>query len=651
MAKNQQMTGTVIPEQPSVIGRDTAGNQFYIPVQPQVTAEQIAKPQPQVKLPQPKLPTSPDQFVERLSPAIEQSSKGLIRAETEEAKRRDDVLSRLLDVDNTSSQDVYDRAFSKAGGDEYLKQFTDANTKLATLQGKFRSAKQAVSTAPGQSQVFEGLQLSEVGRQEAVEVGNQALVVAALQGNVETARQIALDTSRFANEDRMFKLQNLSQQFDALNGIVTGQEAQLLEQEKQRVEAEKAALERLQTNIDTAITSGSATVEEMQQLASTTVPDDQKLAIAQQIISRTAADQRQYDRFVADRDFNEGVRQFEAGYELSLAELSLQEQELLGKNPAAEINPTTGEVEVQLSEDQLRKVDMTNEKKNLDALANLQLSAQRYRDLVDQEGWAGVGTGRALLEGAYADLKVKWKEAANLGALTGPDLDLIIEAVKPSTGLKGLKQKFIGGGKDGLLQQIDRLKGNITEDGQRYYDQLIKRNEEYQYSPYVQSLGKPFGITTPGQQRKADDLFNQTTGGSEGTNPKAPLGIVNTKTLASKIASKFPTGSVGGQCGVFVRKVANSLGFDYPRLGDSLKSKMAAVQKYGTSPANAGKGSVIVTKENPTYGHVAYIIGQNKNGWIVAESNFKQSEKVSYGRVIPYNSQKIVGVINPSRKT
>lgn len=117
--------------------------------------------------------------------------------------------------------------------------------------------------------------------------------------------------------------------------------------------------------------------------------------------------------------------------------------------------------------------------------------------------------------------------------------------------------------------------------------------------------------------------------------------------VSNLLNKKFPAGSEGGQCGDFVRKIVTSLGANYPRLGDTLSSKIAAVQKYGTSISNAHIGSVIVTKENPTYGHVAYIIGKNAQGWIVGESNFKQSGKISYGRVIPYNSEKVIGVINP----
>lgn len=161
--------------------------------------------------------------------------------------------------------------------------------------------------------------------------------------------------------------------------------------------------------------------------------------------------------------------------------------------------------------------------------------------------------------------------------------------------------------------------------------------------------------TLGGQQNPNFNSQNQVKGVKQSVAPLPYMSVGATPTksgapLLQTIVNKtYPPGSIGGQCGDFVRKVVNKLGATYPALGDSLKSKMAAVQKYGTSAANGRIGSVIVTKENPTYGHVAYIIGRNAQGWIVGESNFKQSNRVSYGRVIPFNSPKIVGVINPTK--
>lgn len=268
------------------------------PSVPVMTADSLSTPQQPVVLPTPKVPTPPAQFIQNLQPAIQQSNQGLIQAQTQEAESRNDVLKNLLRVDDPNSQGTYDNRFNQLGGNDYLKQFTDANTRLAQLQGVFNTGSQKVSSAPGQSQVFEGLQLNEVSRQKAVEVGNQALVVQAMQGNIETARQIALDTTRFASEDRASKLQSLMAQFQSLDGIVQGQEKQLIDAQKIKVEQELKQLERAQTYIDSAISSGDASVEEMKQLTRTDLSDFEKQAIAAQIINRSAGAKTAFERKV-----------------------------------------------------------------------------------------------------------------------------------------------------------------------------------------------------------------------------------------------------------------------------------------------------------------------------------------------------------------
>jgi hypothetical protein len=254
-----------------------------------VSMDTLANPPEPINIPQPKVPTPPSTFVENLNPVIKSGQDGIIRAQTEESQKRDDILDRLLGTEIGSSQDIYNQAFEKAGGTQTLQQLTDASTKLAQLQGKFRTGAQAISGAEGQSKVFEGVQLSELSRQEAVEVGNQALVVQALQGNFDSARQIALDTSNFAIEDRKATLDNLYNQYNAIGTVVANQEAQLIDQERRR-------LDDLQDSVNGAITSGGASVEEMQQLTSLDVPDDQKQAIAQSIIARTTRQDRALQR-------------------------------------------------------------------------------------------------------------------------------------------------------------------------------------------------------------------------------------------------------------------------------------------------------------------------------------------------------------------
>ena len=221
----------------------------------------------------------------------------------------------------------------------------------------------------------------------------------------------------------------------------------------------------------------------------------------------------------------------------------------------------------------------------------------------------------------------------------------------------GLWARTYGTAVNNLTDLIGRLRsgGAITKDEEKRFRTLLpsaldsKATIEYK----LKAIEKIFSAINPADPSQGinntESLKQQLDGigGADKSSLKAPAGT--SKTLASIMTAKFPAGSTGGQCGNFARKVVNSFGFNYPRLGDSLSSKMSVVKKHGTSIKNAVLGSVIVTKENPTYGHVAVIIGKNNKGYIVAESNFKQSNKVSYGRVIPFSSNKIVGVINPTK--
>lgn len=113
---------------------------------------------------------------------------------------------------------------------------------------------------------------------------------------------------------------------------------------------------------------------------------------------------------------------------------------------------------------------------------------------------------------------------------------------------------------------------------------------------------------------------------------------------------KFPDGVRGGQCASFARKLV-----DIPPLGDGLNDKKAHVDKIGI-PANQWRnnpqvGDVVITNENPTYGHVFVVNKVLPNGKIqVTESNYKRSEAVSHDRIVSINSSAIYGAIRAPLK-
>jgi len=266
-----------------------------------IEAEEVVKGAQSPEVPPLQQPQTSEDFNAGLETVVQDSNDGLVRAETDAARQRDDIWNRIQSTSDFNSGDVMQRTFDDSimgmtgqSSADFMGRLRDENTKLAQLQAKFRSAQAQVQDAQGTMGGQIG-KFGEIDRQKAVEVGNQAMLVQAMQGNYETARQIALDTARFASEDKRLELDNLIAQYNAISEIVTGQEKQLIDQKKAEAEAEKAALERSQAAIDAAIMSGAATTQEMAQLNSTTVSDEQKQALAQSIVARGTAQDRAMD--------------------------------------------------------------------------------------------------------------------------------------------------------------------------------------------------------------------------------------------------------------------------------------------------------------------------------------------------------------------
>lgn len=146
---------------------------------------------------------------------------------------------------------------------------------------------------------------------------------------------------------------------------------------------------------------------------------------------------------------------------------------------------------VYLPEKDIKAIDSSAEGKKLKALGELKRSTKTYQDLVNQHGVEIYGANRSALESAYADLKVKWKEAANLGALTGPDLELIVDAVKPATGIGGIKAKLVGG-LGGIKKSLDQLLTTTDTEADVAKDLIASKKSSYGNSSYLQELYSPF---------------------------------------------------------------------------------------------------------------------------------------------------------------
>lgn len=135
---------------------------------------------------------------------------------------------------------------------------------------------------------------------------------------------------------------------------------------------------------------------------------------------------------------------------------------------------------------------------------------------------------------------------------------------------------------------------------------------------------------------------------------KATEGISFTEkggNFTQAIQEKYPDNSPGGQCGTFAHQLV-----DFPPVGDGKNQKIASVNKFGLPKeqwlqSGVQIGDVIITNENPTYGHVAVVNDILPDGRIkLSESNYKRSETVSHDRLLDPNSPKIYGAIRGKSK-
>lgn len=149
-----------------------------------------------------------------------------------------------------------------------------------------------------------------------------------------------------------------------------------------------------------------------------------------------------------------------------------------------------------LDEKELKDVDDSPQGKRVKTLGDLRLKVTAYKSLIEQYGTASFGSQKAKLDAAYADLKIAYKTAAELGALTGPDVALLEEALRGATFSWAGSQifsKITGSGRIGtIVANIDQASSIIEASGKINLEQLLARSPKYSNSSYVQTLALPF---------------------------------------------------------------------------------------------------------------------------------------------------------------
>lgn len=167
-----------------------------------------------------------------------------------------------------------------------------------------------------------------------------------------------------------------------------------------------------------------------------------------------------------------------------------------------------------LTDAQKLSIQKSPERESITAVKDLLDTLNEYKTQINTYGFESYGPQSAVTDRIYADLQVKYKEAARLGALTGPDLALLEQAIKPASGglLNAAKYGLMAGGKEGVTGAIDSLDASLRRSAQRKLDSLLSQYQGSENDPYIKDLSK--GIQMPTQE--AQDKQPIKAKGSDG---------------------------------------------------------------------------------------------------------------------------------------
>lgn len=264
-------------------------------VQPTVSADSLMNAPKQVTVPQPVLPSIPSSTL-NIAKNVARDTDGFISAQTEEAKQLKEMQATYGALNSEGSlSDVFKNTQEQYGvTPESFRELKDLQLQLNDLDTGSGVTQTRIEGAAGQTLATAQREVTQEQKENAVRSAGLASRAAVLQGNIQTATQLAKDAVNIAYQDRTLKATNLLNQIEMLQGQVDKQDAQLLEEEKRGYEAELAAIKEVKDATANAMVNG-ATQAEISQLTDPTIDDATKLALAQSITARGNNEMRGLD--------------------------------------------------------------------------------------------------------------------------------------------------------------------------------------------------------------------------------------------------------------------------------------------------------------------------------------------------------------------
>jgi len=287
----QNVNNGMTPEEARKTVRDVQRG----PVQPTVSANEIANPPAKVVPPLPNINTNDGSRTSGIIDNTTTNTDGFIQSQSENAQKRDE-LAQLLGTQTFDAAGQREDLTSQYGVTDNLSRLQDIQTQLAKRNTDTELQKSRIAAAGGQTLAQGGREQTQADREAAIRDAGLAAEANVLQGNIETASTLINNAMQDFYSDRTLKNTNMINQLEYFSGIADAETKQLLDKETRKYEEDQRQIIRAETAVDAAATSGYATADDIKKLTSLAGDPAAQASYAQTIVANAAREAASIER-------------------------------------------------------------------------------------------------------------------------------------------------------------------------------------------------------------------------------------------------------------------------------------------------------------------------------------------------------------------
>lgn len=423
----------------------------------ELQAQELSNPLSRVTTPAIDVAPAPNT---RVADAVSRDLAQVVSAQTQEAADLRKARNEFAQISDLGSLANFRTDREDAFGlPETTRQLKDIQLQLSERDTDSAVTRSQIGAAAGQTLGQAQREVTQEDRENAIRRAGLAAQASVLQGNIETARSLVNDAVNTEFQQRQIDSQNLINQISDLRGTVDAQTQQLLDAQLREEQTKLARIQEVKDAVNAAMLSG-ATPQEVAQLTSTSLSDNEKLAVAQSVIAGAALEDRALDR--TTKQLQQANIRSQIGDRQARLEMA---QETLRQQTAQSAG--TPEVIAAETEQALQVRELANE-----LLSEAGLGAAVGFGFGKSVRGSIPFVGEAAISGtARADFEAKAERLANL--LTLDNLDLM-SGVLSETDIKilesaGSNLKNFTQSEDQYLEEVNRvisvMERNIANNG------------------------------------------------------------------------------------------------------------------------------------------------------------------------------------------